>query len=242
MVIKKLLCILCLQSLLGAGLVCAQGTEEQRKYIVKANASLLGITDLATGLNGLSFHTHSKYNYFDIYIDTPELDLYKNNLSLRFRKRIFTNGDITYGMQLKSEMQSATSIRMEVEETELDVYKIKTDTGFVALIDVLNVFFTQLENNSVDANTAKIKNAMALLQAWIRFKADGCVVPFQKLMYLNLKGLELAKTQTLTPVVFGADTRMRSHVYVNPTNTSAELNNMKLTTTPTSALPVRPAP
>jgi hypothetical protein len=234
----KLVYTLFLVALLSVQLLHAQGVEEQRKYVVNTNASLQNLTDSTTLLNGLLFHTHSKYTYFDVYMDTPELDLYKNNLSLRFRKRIFANGDTTYGMQLKSEMQSATSIRMEVEETELDLYKIKNNTSHVALIDVLNVFFFQLENGRIDANTTEIKNAIALLQAWVSFKADGCIVPFQKLLYLNLKGLELAKIKTLTPVIFGADTRMRGHVYINPTNTNSALSNMQLNAVQTSTTPL----
>lgn len=134
---------------------------------------------------------------------------------MRFRKRNFGNNVVTYEFQLKSEMENAGGLRMEVEETELDFYKVKTEQGWVSLTKVLDVFFSQLERNAVNPKSPAIVLATQQLQSWIQTNAPGPILPFQKLSHLNLKGLDRENIKTLAPVLYGSSRRLRSHVYID---------------------------
>ena len=230
----KILAILFFIVFINRGL--SQGIEEQRKYVIKDKSELVSIIKSNNQLDGFSFYNHSQYMYFDIYLDTPDFDLYKNNLSLRFRKRIFNDSTITYGLQLKSEMLNSTDVRMEVEETELDFYKIKTEFGWIKLTEILDVLFTQVESKIINTNTNEFKLAMSQIQAWIGFKANGIITPFQKLIYLNLKNLDIKKIKTLSPVLLGTDTRNRTSIYINPQTTDTAFLNIPNTALNTNDL------
>src|SRR5690606_37614925 len=73
-------------------------------------------------IDGFSTNNHSDLSYFDLYFDTPDFDLAEKGYSLRMRKREDGEGGFAYVFQLKSEMETADGVRMEVEETELDFY------------------------------------------------------------------------------------------------------------------------
>ena len=199
----------------------AQGTEEQRKYAVPDPAAFSAFITASGTAGGFSTFYHSEYTYMDIYLDTPDELLFQHGLSLRFRKRFLNDTLVTYGLQLKSEMASDTAVRMEVEEPELDFYQVKTTNGWQPLTEVLDVYFDALAQGPVDFRSPKIMEASAILQEWISFKAGGVITPFQRLLHLQLGGLDLKGVQSLRPVICGVEKRLRSHIYDDPLNAKA---------------------
>jgi hypothetical protein len=189
--------------------------EEQRKYNFSNADSIKRFIRSSGTIDGLSTHYHSEDVYYDLYLDTPDFSLAQNHMSMRFRKRKFESNMVTYEFQLKSEMENASGLRMEVEETELNIYKVKTGQGWVSLTKVLDVFFWQLEQDYVDPKSPDIVLATQQLQSWIQTNAPGPIVPFQKLSHLHLKGLDAERIKTLTPVLYGSSRRLRSHIYID---------------------------
>lgn len=225
MAIKKNLVIICILLVHSIGMV-AQGTEEQRKYKIGDKNTFVNFIQSSASLDGLSLYNHSQYTYYDIYLDTPEFDLYKNGYSFRFRKRVFNDTLITYGLQLKSEMKTDTSVRMEVEEKDLTLYKIKTKNGWVNLIDVIDELMAYLNSNSVDTKDEKFVTYCSYIQQWIEFKVGSTIVPFQRMMHLGNACLAKDKMKTLKPVLLGCEKRTRSHVYIDSTVCSADLKQI----------------
>lgn len=221
---KRLYVILIAGLLIFADLAVAQGTEEQRKYAITDTASFSAFICSSGQLGGFSMQNHSELTYLDLYLDTPDRLLLKNGLSLRFRKRMEGDSLIGYGFQLKNEMTSDTAIRMEVEETELDFYKVKTAEGWIPLTAVLDVFFDRIGSDQFKADTPEIQQAIQQLQSWIRFKSGSIVTPFQQLQHLP--GFDQQVIQTLRPVVCGKETRKRSHIYIDPSGTTTPLKNI----------------
>lgn len=201
--------------LLTGNFVFAQGVEEQRKYNFSNADSITRFIKSSGTIDGLSVYHHSEDVYYDLYLDTPYFSIAQNHLSMRFRKRNFGSNTVTYEFQLKSEMENAGGLRMEVEETELNIYTVKTNDGWVSLTTVLDVFFKQLERNVVNPKAPEIVLATQQLQTWIRTNAAGPIVPFQKLSHLKLKGLDTAGIKNLSPVLYGSSRRLRSHIYID---------------------------
>lgn len=218
-------------------MLLAQGTEEQRKYVIKDEKALLNFINSSGQLEGLSLYNHSQFTYFDLYLDTPDFDLYKNKLSLRFRKRIFCDSLVTYGLQLKSEMETASSVRMEIEEAQLDFYRVKTDQGWIELSKILDIIFSQIQNNKIDISSKEMHNALSSIQKWIQLNAESTISPFQKIAFLKLNGLEREKIATIRPVLFGSEKRIRSHIYIDPAKTIIELRNTPMNSIALSAVP-----
>lgn len=203
------------------------GTEDQRKYAVP-DLKIFDEFIISSGNAGdLKTHYEGAYRYYDIYLDTPDYDLYSNQLSLRFRKKIL-NGETFYGLQLKSEMDTGSSVRMEIEEAELEMYQVKKGDSWIPLISVLNVLFNQLEHERIAPESAEAQEAIGQISEWIRLKIGTPVSPFQKLSHLNLKGVTEEKLRSMRPVIYGADIRKRSHVYIDSTCANAELKNIPL--------------
>jgi hypothetical protein len=210
------------------------GTEDQRKYST-ANIAVLDSFIVHSGhLDGLSTYYESQLTYFDIYLDTPDYLLFKNQYSFRFRKRNLGAGVSTYAFQLKSEMDTGSSVRMEIDESELEIYKVKTDIGWLPLTKVLDYFFTQLENKRPDPNSQETKQGIIYLENWIQFKANGCVTPFQKLLHLKIPGIDSNSIKTLRPTIYGFDKRKRSHVFIDTANTTKTLKAFKMNQIPPS--------
>ncbi len=218
-------------------MLLAQGTEEQRKYLIKDEKALLNFINSSEQLEGLSLFNHSQYTYFDLYLDTPDFDLYKNKLSLRFRKRIFSDTLVTYGLQLKSEMETYSSVRMEIEEKELGFYRVKTDKGWVELPKILDVIFSQIQNNKFDISSVEFQQALSSIQKWIQLNAESTISPFQKIAFLKLKGLGTEKIVTIKPMIVGSEKRIRSHIYIDPAKTIIELRNMPMNSLELSTVP-----
>ena len=172
-------------------------TEEQRKYAVENFQEFKSFILAPESNEPLLTHFHSKDVYLDLYLDTPEQLLLKNNFSLRFRKRILdaTNTNNSYSFQLKNEMDSIHSIRMEVEEKELYFYFAKSDTGWIPLTDLLDTIFYNYENYGANSSNS-LHRAITILKSWITFKVNGAIAPFQKLLFLDFKTDEI---KTLRP-------------------------------------------
>jgi len=211
MEIKKILSAF-LFSIMAATLAFAQSTEEQRKYKLVDRSSLLETLDSSGTLDGFEANYHSDYTYYDIYLDTEKFDLYKQSMSLRFRKRNYSDTVVAYGFQLKNEMTDFGSVRMEVEEDELDFYMVQKGNSWVSLEEILDLLFAQVENGELNFDSSECKEAITLLREWITFKAAGTVAPFQKLRHLNF---DLASIQSLRPVSIGQSNRARLSIYVN---------------------------
>lgn len=218
-------------------MLLAQGTEEQRKYLIKDEKALLNFINSSGQLEGLSLFNHSQYTYFDLYLDTPDFDLYKNKLSLRFRKRVFSDTLVTYGLQLKSEMETFSSVRMEIEEKELGFYRVKTDKGWIELPKILDVIFSRIQNNNFDINSSEIQQALSSIQKWIQLNSESTISPFQKITFLKLTGLGPEKIATIKPVLVGSEKRIRSHIYIDPAKTIIELRNTPMNSLELSAVP-----
>lgn len=187
-------------------------TENQQKFRVDDYEGLELFIRNSQSTASLSTHFHSDDTYYDLYLDSPDFFLLKNGMSLRFRKRVpgNTKKAPTYAFQLKSEMDSLTSIRMEVEETELDFYMLKSGEKWIALSELLDSIFFYIEQTPEQPLTPKTTAAFDLLHRWIKFKAGGAIAPFQKLLFL---GFSLEEIQSLRPVTSGKTRRMRSHIY-----------------------------
>jgi hypothetical protein len=233
--IKQLFALVALGLVTFVGL--AQGTEEQRKYGVPDPAAFSAFITASGTAGGFSTFHHSEYTYMDIYLDTPDERLFQHGLSLRFRKRFLNDTLVTYGLQLKSEMAADTAVRMEVEEPELDFYQVKTTDGWQPLTKILDVYFDALAQGPVDFHSPEIAEASVVLQEWIRFKAGGVVTPFQRLLHLQLEGLDLKGVQSLRPVIGGVEKRLRSHIYSDPATTTAALKTVSPNILPESLRP-----
>ena len=199
--------------LLTATLAFSQ-TEEQRKYVFENNHEIENFILSSGTTEALSTHFHSEYTYYDIYLDTPDFLLLRTKLSLRFRKRITDDKKrpITYGFQLKSEMDSLNSVRMEIEETELDFYMVKSDTGWVPLPTLLDSLFEHYDKHPDQPESENIVKTIQLIESWIQFKAEGAIAPFQRLRHL---GFVIREIQSLRPVTCGKTIRRRSHIYAS---------------------------
>jgi hypothetical protein len=208
-------------------------TEEQRKFSVESQVEFEKFIINSTGTESLSAHFHTKSSYLDIYIDTPDFLLLKNNLSLRFRKRIFENDlPVSYTFQLKSEMTLQNSVRMEVEEPELSFYLVQSGNEWIPLTSILDTIFVHFENNPTLPLSPNVGNALLLLNSWIRLKSEGSIAPFQELLFM---GFDKDSLKRLIPVTCGQSARYRSHVYANSDQDEIlqlEKNKVKLSELP----------
>lgn len=194
-------------------------TEQQLKFSVSSPDEFRAHITSSPEIGKLKSLYHSKNNYSDIYLDTPNQLLLQNNLSLRFRKRIFddTLNTITYSMQLKNEMTSTSSIRMEIEEPELDFYYVMHEKNKVCLTTLLETIFNHYKNTPNQPLNKETNTAIALIEKWIFDKAEAPVSPFQKLRTLpsiNTNGIKKLNLMTC-----GNSDRYRNHIYLDKENT-----------------------
>lgn len=208
----------------------AGDTEEQRKYVFNGDTSKFEAFMSGGVLDGLSSKNHSEYTYTDIYIDTENLDLYKNNLSLRLRKRDYGDGTTEYGIQLKSEMLNHGDIRMEVEEDELNFYQVVHEGQVYSLqktIDAMIAQFLKVSENATRSTVLTQDSEMNVLNerllSWLRFKVNAAIGPFQKLNRLLKDKANLA---TIRPMLIGMSKRSRSHIIIDKKNTTEDLVNI----------------
>lgn len=204
------------------------GIEEQRKYVFsRMDQTVLNLLDQGAVVSGLTIKKHSTYDYMDIYLDSKEFDLFHHKLSLRFRRRVYEDNSKAFGMQIKSEMLKNGDVRMEVEEDELNFYKVIHEGKTYLLQDVVNNFFERYlaivrDGVNTIADDEKIKEYSAILTSWLKFKLDGPVAPLQKLKHLKNKFKSIT---TLQPVMIGRSLRGRSHIFINKKETTPDLVN-----------------
>ncbi len=187
--------------------------EEQRKYGLPKNSAFKAHILASQPLGDLKIQFHGTYQYADIYLDTPTKDLYKNNLSLRFRRRMTDTLVNGYDFQLKNELSQQNFIRMEIDEGDLDFYRIKLEVDWVKLTDVLDILFSYPLSEKTMLDSLQNENALDALKLWIFQKADAPIAPFQKLKYLHPNLFTTTSLQSLTPIIIGFSTRHRCHVY-----------------------------
>jgi hypothetical protein len=217
-------------------------TEEQRKYVFKSISNEF-IKMINSGkVDGLSTKKHSDYTYIDLYLDTDNLDLYKNNLSLRIRKRNFGDGSVEYGMQLKSEMIKHGDARMEVEEDELNYFNIVlADNSKTKLQDELDIIYNRFSNlieqnpNIQVRDDSVISSKIEHIKTWISYKLNSAIAPFQKLN--RVKSISKQSLQTLKPVLIGSSNRQRVHIYINRKDTTEDLVSFPASTRTKSSTP-----
>lgn len=219
--------IVCLFTMFGFG-----QTEEQLKFGFNDPIKFKNTIVSSHSFEELKTFYHSKSSYYDLYLDTKDLLLFNNKLSLRMRKRIF-DGDtnqVSYTMQLKSEMSDTSSLRMEIDEPELDFYRVKHHGSWTSITNLMDKLFYAIDNEMVGA-TDSISYIMESLQSWITFKIGAPISPFQELI---AKGFDLNQLKTLGPVLGGKSIRYRSHIYSEDLSYQSFLKNeLKENNTPT---------
>ena len=214
-----------------------QNTEEQRKYIFGKDTSIVALLPSINALSGLQIYSHSVYYYEDIYLDSPTFDLAKKGYSLRFRKRNFEDGSISYSMQLKNEMTELSAIRMEVDEPELDFYKLQKSGEWVSITTVLDQLYAHPSSENPAEISPKTAASMELICEWIRFKASAPISPFQKIRFLEGDAVGLEIIQKLAPVLVGSSHRSRIHVYLDPKTLKEEWKQLPKNKIAASLLP-----
>lgn len=164
---------------------------------------------------------HSEYIYMDIYVDTQDSLLLKNNLSLRIRKKIYDSQKSNYSIQLKSEMNNYNDERMEVEESELYIYRVKNKGKWKNITDVLDSTFDIFMNDTNFFENKEFTDFIVTITKWINFKYKSSITPFQK-----LRGYEFIekKKSSFRPLVIGFIKRSRSHIYLSNDSCKRKFN------------------
>lgn len=192
----------------------SQGIEEQRKYIMKDAEAFETSLKINPTIGGITLLHHGDDTYFDLYLDSPDFILKRNGLCLRFRKRISMENGLSYSFQLKNEMRSENSIRMEIEESDLAFYQFVQDSEIVNLTDILDPIFDFADSKILSENTTK---CLETLEKWISFKAGSSILPFQQLRSINDSLFSQQTICTLNPVLAGKSNRSRFHGVLDPT-------------------------
>ena len=190
----------------------AQLTEDQRKFSIQNNDSIYKEIESLSDIGDFSLLQHSKDIYYDIYLDSPDFTLKKHGFSLRFRKRITQNNDISYSFQLKSEMNEVNSIRLEAEEDNLELYQFIQGTNKVSLIALLEPLFQYTENQVL---SDVIQLNIQTINEWINFKFDAPILPFQLLKNNGKHNFSKVELLGLKPILVGRSERMRFHGVFN---------------------------
>lgn len=215
----------------------SQGIEQQRKYVVPKEISKAEFLAATQSISDLSVHYHSSYIYYDLYLETPDMLLYKNGFGLRFRKRIISDSLSSYSMQLKNEMTEISDSRMEIEESELDFYKVKVNDTFVDLTKVLDSVFLLYKSIDSDQKRLIFERNIKLIQEWITMKVDSPIAPFQQLKYSDSIVFNSESLKNIKPFICCESRRERGHVYIDPKTNNSDhkilpLNKVKLSDRP----------
>jgi hypothetical protein len=193
----------------------AQGVETQRKYTTDEVEPLFDFIVSSGELDVFKTKYHARYVYSDLYLDTPESDLAKNGLSLRFRKKKEGVDSVTYVFQLKTEMQSENGVRLEIDEPELDFYLLTFEGKEVSLAQLLDDLFEELALGETGISTPQSQKIIEAMSNWIIFKSGAPIAPFQKLRFLFPSLFTNDKIASLSPVIYGVSKRFRSHIYLD---------------------------
>lgn len=198
--------------LLVLGLNFASGqTESERKFVFSDYTPITALVEGNGGLGAFGFHQHASYIYFDLYFDTPEKHLQKHKLSMRMRIqfRPGAKDSLNYTFQLKTEMTHPGAPRLEMEESDLDIYRIGFGGKDCRLHELLEAFKTegQKSNPNFDPH-------IAAFSLWFKQKAGAPIAPFQGLRYLFPKVFTSDVIASLRPLCYGETRRTRAHVYL----------------------------
>jgi len=230
--IKKILLVCLLMPLLQS---FGQDVETQKKFTFPQSVSIQDFVTNTENLSEFKSYYHSINLYYDLYLDNENKDLYKMGYSLRFRKRIMNDSIETYVFQLKDEMGLEKEIRMEVEENELDFYRVKDEDEWTPLPAVLDVIFNLYSDLSSKPDSILFSHNVELIEKWIKTKANGSIAPFQRLRYIDSLTFDPNKVKSFRPVLIGSSFRKRGHIYVDSSYTAQEklpFNRKNKTETP----------
>ena len=212
-----------------------QDVETQKKFTFPQSVSIQDFVTNTENLSEFKSYYHSINLYYDLYLDNENKDLYKMGYSLRFRKRIMNDSIETYVFQLKDEMGLEKEIRMEVEENELDFYRVKDEGKWTPLPAVLDVIFNLYSDLSSKPDSILFSHNVELIEKWIKTKANGSIAPFQRLRYIDSLTFDPNKVKSFRPVLIGSSFRKRGHIYVDSSYTAQEklpFNRKNKTETP----------
>lgn len=185
--------------------------EDQRKYVFPKGRSMPGELIAATDIDGFKITHHSDYDYLDIYLDTDEFVIFKNELSLRFRKRNLDDGQKTYDFQLKSEKKDAADNRLEVDFKEFSAEEVKIDGTTSKLVTFLDPLFDMAENGEVKRDSKVFKHGVDAIGKWLSSDSGNASPPVVELK----KYIKDYKVKLLKPSVLGKSNRARFHVYAD---------------------------
>jgi hypothetical protein len=187
-------------------------------------------------LGDFQLNYHGMYSYFDIYFDTPSQVLMENGLSLRMRYQLKPGeqDSIRFLFQLKSEMTSAGGKRYEMDETELEFYLLEHRGEQVTLSDLLMNFFSESPDQALTNQQQAIAKS---LQAWMKQKAGGSVIPFLGLKHLNPQLFTNELIGTLQPTCVGVTSRRRVNIYMTYTEQEKILRNLAQMKRPKAEIP-----
>ena len=217
--IKKILLVWCLFPILQS---FGQDIETQKKFAFSQNVCIEDFVTDTENLSEFKSYYHSLNLYYDLYVDNENKDLYKMGYSLRFRKRIINDSIVSYAFQLKDEMGLEKEMRMEVEETELDFYRVKDGGKWIPLPVVLDTIFNLYSDLSSQSDSNLFFHDLKLIEKWIQVKANGSIAPFQRLRYIDSLAFDQNKVKSFRPILIGSSFRKRGHIYVDSVYTAKE--------------------
>ena len=196
---KRLITILILIAFQAAG----QGVETQKKYSFSDKQNIKAFVASTASLSNFKSHYHALNIYYDLYLETDKNDLYNMGFSLRFRKRIMYDSNVSYTFQLKDEMNVDKEVRMEIEEKELDFYSVKDGLKWTPLTTVLDTIFNFYNKSTKEKDSAVFYHNLLLINSWINIKANGAIAPFQRLRHVDSLTFNNRKIQSLWPILIG---------------------------------------
>lgn len=175
--------------------------EEQRKY---SPTTKIVFPKDRFSLGDFRLHPHDVYYATDIYFADKGERLIQAGLGLRLRKVQKGQQAAQYVLQLKTEMESPGSPRVEEEDRDLAQQKIEG----VSIISIIDRISDSKKISDLDAR---------LLNAWMERKSASSLAPFQELRRRKIP------TKDLMPVLFGLSNRQRYHVLVDRKEKISEL-------------------
>ena len=188
---------------------------KQKKYFFSDKQNIKAFVASTASLSNFKSHYHALNIYYDLYLETDKNDLYNMGFSLRFRKRIMHDSIVSYTFQLKDEMNVDKEVRMEIEEKELDFYRVKDGLKWTPLTTVLDTIFNFYNESTKEKDSAVFYHNLLLINSWINIKANGAIAPFQRLRHVDSLTFNNRKIQSLRPVLIGKSARKRGHIFIN---------------------------
>ena len=76
-------------------------------------------------------------------------------------------------------MDSLNSVRMEVEETELDFYLVKSGEEWISMTVLLDTIFHRFETYPEHPMNEEVEEAIRLINTWIHFKRKEPLPPYR---------------------------------------------------------------